>query len=1234
MRIEKLHPDSWLNVMPFFTKHIIDWAQWSDATLLLDRLLAGQLQQHIVANETQDKHLSAIYFAGKNHRRLAGIHSIAVGYPFILTSHQREMVVAPLCFWQLKLEPGPLAAHWVMTRSAQMPVLWNHFLLDQIQRSYGLLLPASLKEKAALGQLHIPQLYRWIDELCTLSGWHNGMDDHKLAPFPGVAQLGEQTQKGTVWPTALLGHFPPPLHLPARPRPDEAFAPESMAPVDYFPVRVALTPSQASAMQLSTCTSVSAIRCTHYEQRLEWIVAMVARYFTAGKRCMVVSDRASTLRRIQERLNDLGFGPTTVLLTDPWNDHHLLRDTARIVLQGANSDRYSPPSAQQLATATQTAHRLKHIQNSYGALRRPIFGSAHWTDAVGLFLKYQRQGGKELLNPLLDPKPFAFTQEEFELLFDSLQTGYKLFQPVGDLHHPLTQLHPRFFTELDRAAAQQLVVRLLLSFAKRLHELLWAYVCLMDEWIDQLQHYYQHKAFDLSKRLENLQQQLIELRQAFGQAYAKKSGLATLTAQGKERKAAQKELLAQYSSLIESWPEWPELKLDVPKRVKSIATLERVLPLFIDKLAQWRQGIPVLVHEQLKRLSSQHILSTDEAFGQRVRDLEQTLDELLEQLNASKLLAQPVTHQMLTIPQKRTFIEQLAERFDTLQHAMRDFADFHPWQRHYLLMPPQAQKVLAILIRLKPKDPTAVFASWYLHQVLSRRQHPDLPEDMHPLEAVSSHEERQAQKVWQQYALWRWQQQWHQALKALRAQNKTLYQHLTTKRPPPQVPSLEQQLTQGQHFWPTLFPIALLTPAVAITWRQAIPQQPVADLLLIDEANRMPAAQGAYMRSLAHQIVATGSPHYLTYQTSVLQWLEEHERPFYHIVPDQLKYFTPWYEPPQHWHVIHAEGRYDSQSHTNASEAIQVTRQLLKIKTGTQRTFPSVGVVCLTKAQRNLVYSHILQIKQQHQQGADKLEQLERNGLLVLTPDELHGQQFDLLLISVTYGQVNVQGGVTRHLGLLDEPEQVEALHLIARRQAQSIVWIHSIPSARIQHMSRSEEAPGQRLLAQLILLAQAIHLQHRNRAIEIAKEIGLPLPWQKYTSPFVTEVAQLMRDYLSPERIQLARRSDDLVLDLLIQPAHAIGKPLALVPDAFLAHTPMTAPEWERHQWQQLQKKQWSPLPLWSLRWWKDYKSEARKLASAIIKRDQQALKPTVSPTAIAQKEKEKEKEKEKKQE
>ena len=304
----------------------------------------------------------------------------------------------------------------------------------------------------------------------------------------------------------------------------------------------------------------------------------------------------------------------------------------------------------------------------------------------------------------------------------------------------------------------------------------------------------------------------------------------------------------------------------------------------------------------------------------------------------------------------------------------------------------------------------------------------------------------------------------------------------------------------------------------------------------------------------------------------------------------------------------HVEGRYNEENETNEAEAQHIIRVLNQIKKTPQRTFPTVGIACFSVGQRNLILDYLLEIKRKRQQGAEKIQQLERNGLGVFHVDDLVGQHFDILIISGTYGAVDLKGTLSSHIQRLEQPGGTKSLYLLMGRALKEVFIINSLPLDYLESCMEDHAKNGSFLLTNFYAYAQAIQQTDPESQQKIVENVQ---KWQasgqkaKSNSFFLKEVARSLTPYLKSGRIEEQVSTAHLSFPLLIKPTNEDVPPLVLQPDGFFAQTPATDFFWEHQQWERLNQNGYHYLPIWSARWWKTPLQEARRLASTIIKHD-----------------------------
>jgi hypothetical protein len=407
-------------------------------------------------------------------------------------------------------------------------------------------------------------------------------------------------------------------------------------------------------------------------------------------------------------------------------------------------------------------------------------------------------------------------------------------------------------------------------------------------------------------------------------------------------------------------------------------------------------------------------------------------------------------------------------------------------------------------------------------------------------------------------------------------------------------------------------PLLFVTPHVALNELPNIPNY--FDYVIFDEANKFPVEMATAIAPLGKKMVIMGSNDSYGNETSLLQYALENG------VPSAL--ITNRYEPPSpitglvagdahyldrriNYQVDNVEGRFHELEGTNDTEAQHILRLLNQIKHTPQRVLPSVGIVTFTVEQRDLIANYLLKLKQQNALGSEKIHQLERNGMGVFHVDELFGQYFDLIIVSCTYGAVNLKGEMTKKMVFLNTPAGVGHLRMLINKPVDGFHIVHSLPEDYLQQIEAKKWEEGTWYLAHFIRLAEAMKNGNQPQIMISNEALGKRQGVVHPPSIFANEVVRALEPYLDIKRITTNVGTESIYIPLFVKPSHEDGKPVVLVPDGHLSVTAFTSPPWEQDQVKTIEKSGFGYLPIWSVNWLKNPGVEARLLASKVIKLD-----------------------------
>ena len=673
---------------------------------------------------------------------------------------------------------------------------------------------------------------------------------------------------------------------------------------------------------------------------------------------------------------------------------------------------------------------------------------------------------------------------------------------------------------------------------------------------------------------------------------------------------AKEETFEQYNRIVNTYQQNTPFDFTFPleRDLKQVAHLKAFIPDFSEALEQWRLQIPALVQEDMARLNNKTVVASL-GFKDQIEELEEALDRLVENINAARIFRGPLKSQMLTIPKRQKHLEAIIDRIENIQFNLRDFNDFYSWQRHWLLMSEEARKVVKSLIKVKVQNWEAAFNSWYFNNTLLRHYSPLLPDQEVNLKDLATQMERAPLELIN-HIKFNWHQTKERALKQFKRDHKALYQQIFSKK--------NQELTANKRFadWfgggieaiSNVIPVFLTSPSIAAECFRG--KTEVFDLVIIDEAQELDMHKGRFLSQLGKRAI-------LSYPDTDAtgDFVQEFKATHQDIEPlKEVKRYYPanlFQNPPidddynQKMHFDQVDGRYDENKKTNEVEAQHIIRILNQIQKTPQQTYPKVGIACFTKEQRNLILSYLQDIRKRMNQGGDKIKQLERNGLGVFHIHELYGQHFDILMVSTTFGAIDLNGTVTSHLAKMNRAETEKWVKILASRAINEVFFTTSLQDELIERILNQKIKEG---LTYLAAYYKFIQLGAQNQMAKQTAIIANILKGQlegvpQFGQTFAEEVAESIKPYLAGRLIKTNIKEEGHFFPILIEAHNEHTTAVVCKLDGFWFHRSHTNFKAEYEYDQLLKEKGYHILSIWSAAWWKSPDEEARKLASTILK-------------------------------
>lgn len=1188
----------------------------------------------IQANFPAGEWLNHFYFEARNREKVFGTKNLGIGYPFVMTKLGGYDVAAPLFVWQFSLEPhSQHVDQWSVIRGEGNFVVPNYpffHLLDALNGTDFSRRAQQLAENKSLNS-------KTFDDLCEGIRLMLGLVEDGLPlsiqPFPSNGATKAIITEGRLMWSAVAGIFPTlPRTVVTTPPTVAPDLPADGADWKHTFTMLPLDPSQRSVLHAVQHNALTVVEGTSGTGKTYLISAIVMNALSHGKKCLVVSKSLNALRRSQKFLLEKGFGDLSFVLRDIAGDQLMLADMLRAASENKNKALYDEELFK--AVQNKTMREQRKLDDAWEELHAPLFGDLSFTETVGKFLRANRMEGKELLLSHLNPQDFEFSKKEYNGIVEAIYTSEPLFRRFPTLSHPLGRLNNSVFINQDAEkglAWTEELVKAMLGKATALHH---RYISKTNDYSESLLDHYEQYYTELAGFVKRIRDGLEDGVNRFGSDFEKPISAAeklygVFSDRYKEIVAAKEKIGATFDEMRRTHSLRKHFDFDFPAYfdTRNIRKISELTKDFEASLRMWRRRIPAVVREDVRRLNGKSI-QADLDFREQVKELEYAMDVFLEEFNATGLYEDSLKHEMLTIPKRQEFLEDVIGRLEETRFYLRDFADFHIWQKHWLALRPVEQKVVRALCKIKPNNWLAAFESWYLHHLLQNEFNPGMVWDDDTL-ANFSNSLRELRELLPYQISALWQNRKNKALRGLKSADGKAFKTWFGKdnRSLSATHKPEELFQKHVHTLTETLPVLLVTPQVALDVVQLSGM--TFDLVLVDEAHNIPKQECYHLFEMAKNLVVLGdSKQDMTPQaeddflefckgigakTHALEY-QHQDSPEEWVRFNKIAFDTPYKRMPsgrsarEATVVANVEGRYDENARTNEAEARQIIDWLNLIEpTAARSTYPVVGIACATVEQRDLIAGQLLKIRQRKQPGFEKIQQMLLSGLGVYQFAELQGQHVDILLISLTHGTTNAQGALTRDLHFWNSQLGLNQLHVVLTRATHKMFIAHSIPPGLYAVLAADKNFLGTCILSLLVTFADNIQRGEGPAAEEqLQKMKGLLNYTESFFSfsTFMEEVEFALRPYFEANQMRRNAQAAGVRVPLFLQAKNEQEHSSVLFFNGVLAKSGMPSYEWEEKMKNYFRRNKIEAVPVLSAQWWKSPKQEARKLAGRLLKK------------------------------
>jgi len=1107
---------------------------------------------------------------------------LRLGFPVLGIRQDNQLLSVPVFLWPVDLKPDPYRSQtWQFRIGSGVRPFLNPYVKPLLSKYFA----DAEWEDALVGDVSV--LLDLLQEAGELST--------DLRPFPETLPPG---QSQVLW-SPLLGIFPPRV-LMREGQADLSFLQDKTNQKREGKVlsHIPLTPWQQAGFTCTQKHAASVISGGPATGKTHLLEHLVVHALGSGERVLLISERTDVHDRLLQRLDVLHLRHLAFSVREWRSDGDLLRQLlAAVVAREGGNIRFDRPRFEQ--KYTEYARQFSRFQQHLHAVRNPVFGALNWTQTVGGFLASNRIIGRELLANQLDTDSFSRSPEEFDRLNQMVTQAQPLYEAIGRLNHPLGRIAPRIYLALDKEEARNYLNEQLDRYITRFSRLQHEYILSLNHYTDRLHQIYIDYARRMQERLTDLLQAIEDGQTQYGDDFLLSSNTSIrlyklVSARVKDIQAL-RENIRQKTRQLRAAHELDNLfDYSFPEDMddRNMQTVQSELQHYAEALKAWENTIPALVAPYRKRISpTNHHPRLN--WSAEATNLMEKLEQALEEINTAGLLKEPRTHQALTLEKQQEFIEQLLSELHELSLSMRDFPAGFDWYRFWLHLDPTQQTLLATIIRVKPADWGAAFSSWYLDQVLSNAYSPDLPGQTF----VQRIELAKLREDYRSFIAYRWavhQNDYSQTLK--RRHRETYNELISGNRSSAGTQTLAQVFEHYDRHVTQYLPLIVANSLQASRTFANHSSSPF-DLIIFEGAQYTHERNAEELLPLAKRSVFIGDDHYIhgDDRADVLEAVQAIGLPGVRLQGGINPALAMIMHPSLTVEVRQIDGRYEPGDQINEAESAALLQGLNAIPKTASRTFPKVGIVAFTRPQRDLLAYQLRRLKKTNDEAERLISQLERNGLRILALDELSGHRFHTIFCSLTYGITNLEGQLPEAMAVLNTLEGKRQLYELSSCVTHVAHIVNSIPLASLRKLAEASAGSGYRALLTFMEQQPVTNDFVENEADDGTEQI------------FLREVALRLEHYLGRERILRTFDTKGWGRGLVIAPARPGHMHYLLVPDGLLAKADASNPEWEYEQQENLRSNGLEPIPVWSLRWWRNAEEEARRLASYIFNLDKE---------------------------
>lgn len=1159
---------------------------------------------------------------------------IGFGYPIAVmkdSTEQQSHIAAPLFIWSVNIEALSVEEdYWRIFRSSNMMIKPNELLINYFE-TQGLELRKNFESVIVNGAIDEVALQKLCNDISVELDFNTNINSLSLSSLPQDSAIKSIGEVGEILWSGVIGLFEyiPSDYLKRVEESNEKDddEKEEKVPQDFRKhsfTSYKLDPYQAGAMRGLTKYRRIAVEGSTYTGLYDFVGGTAINGLSNGGKVLVISKQESVLNQVAKSINThLEANFAAVVLHDLEYQKEVFYTVLRQITD--TSKKHLPFDEQEYQLLVNVSNRIQSkLDLMHDRLNRPIFKNKVWIELIGEFLKHHEKEGRQLLNSQLLATDYTYDEESYEVLKELVMKGKALYQNVNTLRHPLKVLHQDIFSMQDKASAKSFTKKELERFTNSISLLYHQYVLQIEEYGQALQGLYEKHHDNLNFEASDLEDFIADNLQRFGDDFNKKNifkniklKLFSLFSDRYKTILSAKKTVAERYHEIETvyynsrYFEYTFADVSGANSFDKIVDNLKDLKL---TLRNWKQEFPVIIHNEIQRLSPQTI-HPDLDYQSNLSELNEQLNTALSELNEVNLLTQDFGTDEPFLINNKTYLERIMDQLESLNFNLRDFDGYYDWKNFWIAISDENRKLLKAFITTKPEDWSRAFDSWFIHQVLTQYQDEHIPNADNLFNQYFLNHEQLTDYIPRKIDN-RWTYRRSSILRDFKRDFKTAYNTYFGKRTGTDlfdVP-LDEFLSTYRDTILNIIPVFCTTPEIAANFLEEHSYETV----IILEADSIALEEGYQSLNLANEVVVCGSGRRKrigssetlmeyaknNYKSYKLQLESEHKQLYSEFINRAFHRgsLSKGIDVTPINYSLSArlvKGHYNERLQYNEDEVAEIIEMLIELHSDNARYLPKVGIVCFTMEQRNLVLERFSHIQKHKLTGHNVIGHFFRNGMTICTLEDVVGKNFDVTIISTTFSSSSNVDIAFNHLST--EEGQYWIYHLLNSGNSAMHICT-SLSKDFITDNRYNYKNNGLLLLCTFIDFVLAVQYD----GVEKAKSVlsGLPNTFnesKKTSKLMIGQAIKSMVNQLGSEQVEVGNSLDIAKVDFVINAKYPEVPSTAVVIDSFFWQYPKGDYYWDKMLRDTIRKQGLSLQISWSVDWWKYPEKTPQLLAESV---------------------------------